>query len=253
MSEENALTEIENSEDENKEKVSLIIGLPFFFIVIVGFIALCFYLETWLQDENRLPVQEIVFNGDLKRLDESILSQLIKDNAQESFFSLDVNDVHRTVESHPWVFRASIRKRWPSKLYIYIIEQQAVAEWNDDLLLNRYGDTFDGDGHELDLPSLFGPGGSEKTVLTAYSHMQKLLNHLDIKISQVILSERFAWHIELNNEITLKLGRKEYIDRLQRFIDVYPLLMQQQQEVDYVDLRYDTGLAVGYQSQTQTY
>ena len=44
----------------------------------------------------------------------------------------------------------------------------------------------------------------------------------------------------------LKLGRQEYINRLQRYIDVYPLLAEDQKSVSYVDLRYDTGLAVGW-------
>ena len=53
--------------------------------------------------------------------------------------------------------------------------------------------------------------------------------------------------VQLANGIELNLGRQEFIDRLQRFIDVYPLLAKQPKAVKYVDLRYDTGLAVGWQ------
>ena len=61
----------------------------------------------------------------------------------------------------------------------------------------------------------------------------------------------------------LNLGREERVKRVQRFMDVYPLIKthledqfkkqnnhkkQLKQAVDYIDLRYDTGLAVGWKS-----
>jgi cell division protein FtsQ len=76
--------------------------------------------------------------------------------------------------------------------------------------------------------------------------MQRLLNISGQKIALLSLSERFAWQVKLHNQVLLKLGRQEYINRLQRYIDVYPLLLQEEKSVAYVDLRYDTGLAVGW-------
>ena len=52
----------------------------------------------------------------------------------------------------------------------------------------------------------------------------------------------------INNGIKLNLGRTEFINRLQRFVDLLPLILQQEKQVDYVDLRYDTGLAVGWKT-----
>lgn len=228
-------------------KAPMAIGLPVFVAVLCGLIYAGFWASEWLQDEQRLPVQEIVFSGNLTQLKAPQLEKIIRQHAKGSFFALDVNQVHQLMEAQPWVFSASIRKRWPSKLYIHIIEQKAVAQWNDDLLLNRYGDTFDGGKIVSDLPQLFGPGGSEKTVLTGYTHMQRLLNASGQKISQLVLSERFAWQAKLTNNMVLKLGRQEYINRIQRFIDVFPLISKQEKPVEYVDLRYDTGLAVGWQ------
>ena len=123
-----------------------------------------------------------------------------------------------------------------------------MARWNDDMLLNPYGDTFESEGITLSLPQLFGPGGSEKTALEGYNAMKSLLATSSMSIAELSLSERFAWQLQLTSGIKLNLGRKEFIDRLQRFIDVFPLLSKQDKPVKYVDLRYDTGLAVGWQS-----
>lgn len=249
-----SIVEVQNNGDE---KVPIAVGLPIFICVVVGIVFCAMWAYEWLQDEQRLPVQEIVFSGDLNMLEASRLEKIVREQAKGSFFALDVNHVHGLMEREAWVFSASVRKRWPSKLYIHIVEQKAVAKWNDDLLLNKYGDTFNGLGnvHLLTesrqqtlnlLPQLFGPGGSEKTALTGYTHMQRLLNTSGQRISQLVLSERFAWQARLTNQIVLKLGRQEYVNRLQRFIDVYPLLSVETKAVEYVDLRYDTGIAVGW-------
>jgi cell division protein FtsQ len=78
--------------------------------------------------------------------------------------------------------------------------------------------------------------------------MQSLLETSNLFIVEMFLSERFAWNVELNNGIKLNLGRTQFIDRLQRFVDLLPLISQQDRQVDYVDLRYDTGLAVGWKT-----
>lgn len=252
MSENKALAATEDEVVATDTKTPITIGLPVFVLVVCLLVYGAYQAKQWLQDEQRLPVQDIVFSGDMVQLKEAQLERLIRQEAKGSFFALDVNEVHELMEDQAWVFSASIRKRWPSKLYIHVIEQKAVARWNNDLLLNRYGETFDGGFIAQKLPELFGPGGSEKTVLTGYTHMQRLLNASGQKISQLVLSERFAWQAKLNNDMLLKLGRQEYINRIQRFIDVYPLISQQEQLVDYVDLRYDTGLAVGWQNKPNT-
>lgn len=82
--------------------------------------------------------------------------------------------------------------------------------------------------------------------------MHALITTTDMAIDELSLSERFVWQVQLKNGIKLNLGRQEFIDRLQRFIDVYPLLAQQEKAVKYVDLRYDTGVAVGWNDDNTT-
>ena len=67
----------------------------------------------------------------------------------------------------------------------------------------------------------------------------------------MVLSERFAWQLILNDGVTLDLGRENRVERIQRFMDAYPQIKinkKKNQQVDYIDLRYDTGLAVGWKS-----
>jgi cell division protein FtsQ len=221
-------------------------GVLFLLLVISGVVFGGMKANQYLHDEQQMPVQVIDFSGDYQHIDITKLERLIRKAQPGSFFALDVNDVFELVEAQSWVYRASVRKKWPNTLKIYLVEQQAVAKWNEDLLLNPYGDTFNDEGVEIDLPRLYGPGGSEKTALEGFNSMHALIGTTNMAIDELSLSERFAWQVQLENGIRLNLGRQDFIDRLQRFIDVYPLLAQQEKAVRYVDLRYDTGVAVGW-------
>ena len=235
---------------ESSKSTQLWAGVIFLVLVLLTLALGTAGVFRWLNDAQRLPVQTIVWQGEQRFIDTQRIEALIRSAQPGSFFALDVNQVYALLEQQPWIYRASVRKQWPNKLTIYVVEQQAVAHWNDDLLLNPYGETFAGQGAQPGLPKLYGPGGSEKTALQGFNAMQTILGGAALPIDELFLSERFAWQVTLENEIKLNLGRQQFIDRLQRFVDVYPLL-KQQKAVEYIDLRYDTGLAVGWADESK--
>ncbi|GGO68843.1 cell division protein FtsQ/DivIB [Bowmanella pacifica] len=222
-------------------------GMLFLFLVLSGLVYGAFSLNAWLDDEQQLPVRDIQISGKLTYLVKQDVELAIRRNQPGSFFELDIQRALQDVEALPWVYRASIRKEWPNNLHVHVVEQQAVASWNGDMLLNIQGGTFAAAVPEgLLLPKLFGPQGSEQTALQGFHAMQALLLRSDVQVDELVLSERFAWNLKLDNGLRLNLGRDEFIDRLQRFVDIYPLLQKDQRQAEYVDLRYDTGLAVGW-------
>lgn len=221
-------------------------GLVFLILVILSLFYAGWWLDNWLEDAQKAPVKKVLVSGNKVHVSQESIEQSVKARHQESFFKIDVDSVHQQIEAMPWVYRASVRKRWPNTLNIHVVEEIASARWNNDSLLNQYGQAFDARLEDAALPNLFGPGGSEKTALQGYRAMQTLLNSENLTIEELYLSERFAWNIRLKNGVKLNLGRSEFVDRLQRFVDVYPLLKQQDKQIEYVDLRYDTGLAVGW-------
>ena len=59
------------------------------------------------------------------------------------------------------------------------------------------------------------------------------------------IDDRGAWQVQLDNDIVLKLGRGDWKSKLERFVTIYPQVMPENKKVDYIDLRYTAGAAVG--------
>jgi len=228
---------------------SLIFGVSFFLIVIFSLIKITTGVSDWLVENKDAQIKHLAVQGEPKYTDEKAIISAIKKADLSSFFELDVKHVQRLVQSLPWVATASVRKQWPDTIQVYVVEHEAVAHWNDDLLLNQSGEVFQASSDKLlnTLPKLYGPEGSEVEAWTAFGQFKAMLKVNNLELTSLALSERFSWQLWLDNGIRLNLGRKEKAKRVQRFIDVYPRMEQRvDAQIDVVDLRYDTGLAVSW-------
>lgn len=231
------------------QRSGFLVGFVFFLTVILLFVWGYNSLFDWAQNKNDAPVDQVVIHGQLDFLDREQLEQKIEHQIDGSFFTIDVAKLQNNLLENPWVYAASIRKEWPSTIHVFVVEQDVYAVWNNDLLLNPFGDVFYADGIEVpnSLPRLYGPEGNEKDVLKGYVQMQHLLELHNFKISELVLSERYAWQVWLEKGIHLNLGRADKMKRVQRFVDLYPLLTEyDDKQVARVDLRYDIGLAVSW-------
>lgn len=231
------------------------LGLAFFVVVIIGLISFSWFVSKRVNSQEALPVTNLVITGEMPYTQTTDIQLVIDQLNMSNFFNVDVNKVQKVIANLPWVYSVAVRKKWPNELKIYIVDQKPIAMWNGDFLLNEMGNAFQADKSRLThtLPSFFGPEGSEQMALMNYHNINRLLKFSELEIDELVLSERFAWQLTLNDGVMLNLGRENRIERVQRFMDVYPNILKNKksdQQVNYVDLRYDTGLAVGWKPLT---
>lgn len=229
------------------------LGVSFFVLVIIALISFSVFIAKRVNSPESSPVTQVMITGEMPYTHKDDIAQVIESVSLANFFKVNVNEVQEIIQGLPWVYSVSVRKNWPNELNIYVVDQKPIALWNGDFLINKQGWAFQADKSRLniELPSFFGPEGSEKLALKNFHDLNKLLEYGELKIAELVLSERHAWHLTLNNGVTLNLGREDRIERVQRFIDIYPEIIKHQkidQQLNYVDLRYDTGLAVGWKS-----
>ncbi len=237
------------------------LGLVFFIVVLFSLITVSFWLTQHFIGQESAPVTSIDISGEMPYSQRSDIINAIDQVDMGNFFQVDVNEVQSYVLNLPWVYSVAVRKQWPNELKIYVVDQNPVALWNGNFLINQAGQVFQADVERINhyLPNFFGPEGSELLALENYKDLNALLDFKALKIDELVLSERFSWQLTLDDGVTLNLGREERVERIQRFMDVYPIIKaqlkakkitekQQNQAVDYIDLRYDTGLAVGWKT-----
>ncbi len=77
--------------------------------------------------------------------------------------------------------------------------------------------------------------------------MQAWLMPTGMQIQKLRLDARRSWTLVVNDGVEIRLGRKEYNERLQRFAQVYRQHLQKQQHlIRHIDMRYSNGFAIAW-------
>lgn len=224
-------------------------GGVFLLLVVISIIAVVYSTVSWMTDSQRLPLSRVMIEGKLTHVNPNeVQDALSKVPNMGTFMTQDVNSLQAALKTLPWVKQVSVRKQWPDLIKVYIVEYKADAIWNSNALLNADGKVFNGNPSDIDgnLVNLYGPDGSSENVLSVWETSNRLLKPLGRTITSVVLNERRAWQIILDNGIRLELGKDARENRLNRFIQLYRRLGDKAEQVSYIDLRYDTGAAVGW-------
>ena len=191
------------------------------------------------------PLREVRITTELAHVTADQVETIVTSELQGNFFTLDLARARAGFEKLPWVRKVNVRRQWPDRLEVALEEHVPLGRWGGAGLVNTFGEPFAAayDGH---LPLFAGPPGSAKEIAIQYGYFQKSLAAIGLAPVQVQVSARRAWQVRLASGVTLELGREFVEARLDRFIAVYARTVGRlQRRINYVDLRYANGFAVG--------
>lgn len=198
------------------------------------------------------PLERISVEGRFQRVSPLDVEKAVRASVgQEGLVTVDLDAVSAAVRQIPWVDRASVARRWPDGLAVYVEEQQPVARWGETGLVNLRGELFVNDARHIpaELPELIGPGGTEGLMTARYLASKGRLEEAGMRLSQLRLDARGAWELGLDNGVSLRLGRARIDERFERFVDVAARIVgPRAAEIAYVDLRYANGFAIGWRT-----
>lgn len=195
------------------------------------------------------PVRTLEFEGTFQRVTPLAIEAAVAPELAAGFLSLDLEAVRARVLALDWVDRVEVARSWPGRLVVRVTEHQAAARWRETGLLNVRGELFtDSAQHALpELPALAGPPGTEQEVAALYLAVRGRLAAAHLSLESLTLDERGAWEFVLAGGQQIRLGRREVDERLERFFAVVPYALADEfARVEYVDLRYTNGFAVGW-------
>ncbi len=229
----------------------LVIGLGCGFLVMIGLVFLSYGIFA-----NPFPIKEVEIAGNYEHISDEDLANVMADDVYEGFFGLDISELKTKLGDHPWIYDAKLRRVWPDKLKITIIEHKPLAIWNDAAILTKSGALITPNSVSLksSLPTFTGPDGRHEQIYAQWQEITQVLSQFKLDVSQIALEDRGSWELSLANGIKILLGTQEIELRLERFVRAYDqLLSKQHDKIDYVDLRYTSGIAVGWKKSSNAH
>ncbi len=208
-----------------------------------AFLLLAFMGGVWAMRLPMLEFRQVQVVGDVRHLQRAELARLVR-QWRGNFLTLDLERVRRDVAALAWVKDADVARRWPAELIIAVNEHQPLARWGRRSLVDNDGKVFAG---EVDgsFPRLFGPDEHAERVVEHYHKLVLALAPIGARPSEVRLSPRLAWEVQLDNGFKLELGRADFDERLQTFLTAYRVELHNfASNTLVVDLRYKRGLAL---------
>ena len=197
-------------------------------------------------------ITQVAVTGRFQRVSPVEVEQAVKARVRDiGLLSVDLAAVRRAVEQLPWVDSATVERRWPRALDIRVVEQVPAARWGANGLLNTRGELFISEARHIppELPRLSGPRGSEAEVARRYLAAQGQLIEAGMRLTAVRLDARGAWEFDLDNGITVRLGRRQVDERFQRFVTAgVGQVATHANDIGYVDMRYTNGFAIGWRA-----
>jgi len=203
---------------------------------------------AWALDR---PIRSISIDGSFQRVSPGQVENAVAPFARRGFLSADLDAIQRAVEAVPWVDHARVQRRWPNSLHVVVVEETAAARWGQSGLLNTRGQLFVREAAHVpaELPRLSGPDGTEGQVAQRYLATQGRMLEAGMRIAALRLDERGAWEMDLDSGVTVRLGRREVDERLERFIrTASQVIAHRLNDVSYVDMRYSNGFAIGWRN-----
>lgn len=242
-------------------------GILFLAIVLISDFFLARFIYVSMTDVDAIPVRKIQVEGNLTTLSKKDVEEyFLRNPSNHNLLTMDLIKVRDYMEQMPWVYKVMLRKKLPDILLMLVVEHKAIAYYDDGILTSDWHVIYpDLSNYHVNMIRLTGPKkknneSQAKYIYDRYLTFKTILLNGGFNLYKVDLTQNYMWVITLENGIVLHLGRDTdildhamrnsdvLISRLQKFIETYPYI-ENQNFIEYIDLRYDTGMAVKWKTE----
>ena len=226
-----------------------IIG-TFFVLIFLG-LWLGGYLPKVLSGLNNWKVERLMAAGFVVeqvdvmgegRLNERDIRLAAQIQTGSYFFGVDLDAARERTESLPWVDIAVVRRLWPNRIVVQVVETKPYAMWQNEgelHLLAKSGDPIvpvqQAVSIPADLKTYVGPNAStQATVIEA-----KLIGHDDIwsRVESLVQFPSGRWDLHMNNEIIVRLPTENVDAAVQRLSSLDRETFILSRDIGVIDLR----------------
>ena len=227
----------------------LIRDLAIVFLLLAGMVALWQVFKE--RGSDWAPIRHVRIEGVFQYLTRDELKQALQQPVSKGFYHADLDSIKQAVQALPWADQVSVERVWPDAIKIRVTEQQPVARWQNNALLNNRGELFKPDNvaEFAALPLITGPEGQQQALLEIMKGLRFSLADKGMILQEFHVDNRRAWKIRLVSGMEIKLGRQTQLENMQRFLKTVDVVGEELIALmAIVDLRYPNGYAVTWKS-----
>jgi len=226
--------------------------------LVVGLGGVGFAASRAALDERSFQVTQLVIDGNDHLATGEVLA-LLDGLHGRNLLTVDLDDWRERVLSSPWVQDCVLRRIVPGTVEVSIVERQPLGIGRIGArlyLLDSRGQVIDDFGpryESLDLPIIDGlegaasrPPAGERAAL-AGRLLDALSRRTDLlaRVSQINVADPADAVVLLDGDATLlRLGDTRFVERLLSYLELAPTLRARLQDMEYVDLRFDSRVYV---------
>ncbi len=206
----------------------------------------------WFVQRPRFDFQRIEVVGQLRHVSRAAIRAAIAGRLRGNFFTMRLADSRAAFESIPWVGSVAVRRVWPDRLVVTLVERRAVGVWSDGRVVSDAGQLFDVNPAEAELDGpqveFSGPPPLAGEAVARLRGFSERLRALPAAVAAIDISDRASWSVRTQTGQTLDLGRDDPPGSVQARLDAivanYPLVVAQLSgPPGHIDARYNNGFA----------
>ncbi len=206
----------------------------------------------WAAQRPRFDFHRIDIVGELRHVSRAEIRTAIAGHLAGTFFTLRLGQARAAFEAIPWVASASVRRVWPDRLVVRLVERHALGVWSDGRVLSEDGLLFDGNPAEAELDGaqieFAGPPRFAAEAAGRLRAFSAALAAVPTTVAALEISDRASWTLRTPGGQRFELGRDEPPGSVQARLDAvvaaYPtVLAQLGGPPRRIDARYDNGFA----------
>ncbi len=196
------------------------------------------------------PIRHIRVTGALQYIKQESINTAIEPLVATGYFFADLELIRQALVNLPWSKTAQVKRIWPDRIELDIVERDPIVQWHEDGLLNSKGVIFIPPSIEAfsELPILSVPEKQRVELLLKMQFLMSALKKQSLKLKSFQVTQRQSWLLGLENGLLIQLGHIKPLEKFKLLMKALTLTEKAQvKKMAYIDMRYPNGYAVRWQ------
>ena len=230
--------------------------------IVLMFSVLCLIITMlpWFFSQPNFHLKYLILNissDNVQHVKPKELKKLVIMELNGTALTTDLGPIYKSVLSHPWIKEATVRRIWPNKILVNLVEHNIIGVWSDGRFVTQAGKLLQFDKRQSEsinkekncfLLKLDGPNETVTAVLDKASMISKKAIKVGLQTTGVQLTNQYDWRVFFSNGMKMELGGENLETPLEKRLDnffnsIAWVRKKIKKDLISVDLRYAQGFA----------